>query len=486
MNNIKKNIIYNVIYQVLILVIPLIMAPYLSRVIGANGVGIYSYTYSVVYYFMLLTMLGVNNYGNRSIAKVKDDKSKLSKTFWSIYLFQLLFGILMLIVYFTYILCFSQRYRIIFLLESLFILSSMLDINWLFFGLEEFKITIVRNSLVKILSVILIFCFVKSNEDVWKYVLIMSFTTFLSQIFLWGFVRKKVGFCKIKLNDILVHVKPNLILFIPVIAISLYKMMDKVMLGSLSDINEVGFYENAEKIVSIPITLISALGTVMLPRITNIITKGEEHKVKEYIHTSIIFIMFMAYAMTCGLIAVGYNFAPLYYGVEFKKTGLLIMILSLTLPFLSFANVIRTQYLIPKEKDKIYVISVSLGAITNLIMNFIFIPLYKSVGACIGTISAEVVVMVYQTFAVRNELPVTEYIKKTLPFFIKSLIMLLIIYTLNYLNINSIIILVLQISLGMIIYSLLNYKYILSMINLNRIKNNKIFKYFKIRKKEVS
>lgn len=129
----KKNFMYNIIYQCLILIIPLVTAPYLSRVIGAKGVGTYSYTYSVVYYFMLFTLLGVNNYGNRSIAKVRDNKKDLSKTFWSIYILQFFMGSLMIIIYLTYIFIWNNEYKNIALIECLFVISAMLDINWMFF-----------------------------------------------------------------------------------------------------------------------------------------------------------------------------------------------------------------------------------------------------------------------------------------------------------------------------------------------------------------
>ena len=477
MNNPKKNFIYNLIYQILVLIIPLITAPYLARVVGADGVGIYSYTYSIVYYFMLLTLLGVNNYGNRTIAKVRDDKKKLSKTFWSIYLFQLFMGIIMLILYIGYILLFDNKYKLYASIEILFIISAILDINWFFFGMEEFKKTITRNTFVKVGNVILIFLLVKSVNDLWKYTLIMSGMTCLSQIILWSFLRKKVSFVKIKFSSIKEHIKPNLVLFIPVIAVSLYKIMDKIMLGSLSNVREVGLYENAEKIINIPMTLITALGTVMLPRISNILAKGDNKKVKEYISKSIKFVMFMSLAMCCGLVAIGYNFAPIYFGEEFQKTGILIMMLSVTLPFLSFANVLRTQYLIPKEKDKIYIVSVSLGAITNLIMNFIFIPKFASIGACIGTITAEFMVMFYQAMAIRKELPINKYVKSIIPYTIKALIMLVIVYSLNYININGFIRLLLQGIVGCIVYGLLNIKYILSIVDIN-----KILKKFKLKK----
>ena len=469
MNNPKKNFIYNLIYQVLVLIIPLITAPYLARVVGAKGVGTYSYTYSIVYYFMLLTLLGVNNYGNRSIAKVRDNKKELSKTFWSIYLFQLLMGIIMLLLYVGYLYLFDIKYKNIAIIQTLFILSAMLDINWFFFGMEEFKKTITRNTFVKIGNILLIFLLVKGKKDLWKYTLIMSGMTCMSQLILWGFLKKKIFFVSLQKKDIIKHIKPNLILFIPVVAVSLYKMMDKVMLGAMTSVTEVGYYENAEKIISMPMTLITALGTVMLPRISNIIAKGELSKVEQYIKKSIKFVMFMSFAMCFGLIGISYHFAPFYFGNEFQKTGVLMIMLATTLPFLSFANVLRTQYLIPKEKDKVYIISVSLGALTNLILNFIFISRLKSIGACIGTIAAEVSVMLYQTFAVRKELPVGKYIKEILPFFIKGVIMLLCIYPLNGIKFSPIIRLILQILIGGSIYCLLNIKYILSIIDFNKI-----------------
>ena len=297
----------------------------------------------------------------------------------------------------------------------------------------------------------------------------MSGMTVLSQLILWNSVRKKISFVKISLKDIIKHIKPNLVLFIPVIAVSLYKMIDKVMLGMMTNVNEVGFFENAEKITNIPMTLITALGTVMLPRMSNILAKGEKGKANDYITKSISFVMFLSFAMCFGLIAIGYKFAPFYFGQEFQKTGILIMLLAVTLPFLSFANVIRTQYLIPKERDKDYIISVSLGAIVNLVINIILIPKYASVGACVGTIFAEAIVAIYQTISVKNELNVKKYIKNALPFFIKAFVMLIAVYSFNYISMNTLLRLLLQLSLGCVIYGVLNLKYILSIVDIKKI-----------------
>lgn len=461
MNNIKKNFIYNLIYQLLILIIPLIIAPYISRVLGVEGVGIYSFTYSIVSYFMLFVLLGVNNYGNRAIAKIRDNKEGLAKTFWGIYLFQLFMGLCMFFLYLAYIYLFNIEYKNIALLQSMFIVSALGDINWVFFGLEEIKITIFRNVLVKIGTLVLIFLFVKDSNDLVIYVSIMSGMAVFSQLLLWSFVKKRIGFIKVDIKDILQHIKPNLILFIPVVAISLYKIMDKIMLGILSNINEVGFYENAEKIINIPLTIITALGTVLLPRISNLVVKKEHKKINQYIHESILFVMFMSFSMCFGLISVGCNFASLYFGEEFQKTGLLIVFLAPTLLFLSFANILRTLYLIPYEKDKIYILSVFWGALTNLLMNFIFISKYGSVGACLGTIMAEFIVMLYQIFFLKKELNIKRYIIDAVPFFVKALTMFGLIYPLNFLKIENHLKVLLQIILGIMIYSLLNKKYLL-------------------------
>lgn len=466
MKSIKKNYMYMSIYYILTLIIPILTAPYLARVIGADGVGEYSYTYSIVYYFMLFTLLGVNNYGNRRIAQVRDNKEKMSIEFWSIYSIQLIFGILMIFFYLLYIFIIDNRYLVYSLIEILFIVSSILDINWFFFGIEDFKATITRNILVKIGNIILIFLFVKSQDDVWKYISIMSIMTLISQILMWGFLRKKVYLKRIKLGNIKQHIKPDFILFLPVIAVSLYKIMDKVMLGGMTTVEEVGYYENAEKIINIPLTLITALGTVMLPRMTNVIASGEYDKAKGYIEKSIDLMMFLSLPVCLGLITIGNDFAPIFFGESFKKTGVLIILLSVTIPLVSFANVIRTQYLIPKEKDNVYLISSFLGALINLIINVILIPNLQSIGACIATIIAELVVMLYQVIYVRKELPIKEYIIKAFKFLIKSIIMFTIIYLFDFMYINDKIILIsIQIIIGGLIYLLLNKNYIMTLIN---------------------
>lgn len=457
----KKNFIYNIVYQILILILPLITVPYVSRVLGAEGVGIYSYTYSIVYYFMIIAMLGLNNYGNRTIAKVRDDKEQLSNEFWSIYTLQLIVSIFMVTCYFIYVSLFDNEYKIIAFIQIMYVISSVFDINWLFFGIEKFKLTITRNAFIKILSLIFIFIFVKTQDDVWKYTAILAGSTLISNIMLFSFLFKYVKYTKISKNDVLKHLKPSIVLFLPVIAVSIYKIMDKIMLGIISTVTEVGYYENAEKIIQVPLAIITALGTVMLPKVSNMISNNQENKVKELLKKTMPFIMFLVFPMVLGTIAIGRNFSMVFFGNQFEKSGYLMQLLSITIVFLSWGNVIRTQYLIPKEMDREYILSAFLGAIVNFIMNCIFIPRYDSIGACIGTILAEFVVMFYQSYVVRKELELKKYIINSIGFLIKAIIMFIAILIIGkVIKDNDLLRIIVQVISGTIIYALLNIKYI--------------------------
>lgn len=471
MSSIKKNLFYNLCYQILTLILPFITVPYVSRTLGADGVGIYSYTYSIVNYFMLFAMLGINNHGNRTIAKVRDNKKKLSEKFWSIYIIQLSSTLLMIVIYILYIIFIVKEYKIISIIQIIYLLSTLFDINWLFFGLEKFKITVTRNALLKTLSLILIILLVKNKDDIWLYTLILSGSTLVSQLLLIPFFIKELEFIPVKRTEIKKNIKPCLVLFIPVIAISLYNIMDKIMLGLLSNVSEVGYYEQASKIIYIPLGLVTALGTVMLPRISNLVANKNIKAIKKYLKKSVDFMMFLAIPIYLGLIAISEDFVPLFLGKEFFKSSKLVCILSVNIIFMSFANIIRTQYLIPNERDKTYIISVSLGALINLIINFLLIPKLASVGACIGTIIAEFTVMFYQVISVRKELPIKKYIRAMINYLWKGCIMFLVVILIKCLHLNSLITITLQITVGILLYFLMNIRYLLTIINLNKIKS---------------
>ncbi len=304
------------------------------------------------------------------------------------------------------------------------------------------------------------FVFVKNPSDLWKYTLIMSLGTFISQAYLWLYLKKYVNFANIKFDNVKKHIKPILILFIPVIAYSVYKVMDKIMLGSMSTYEQVAFYQNSEKIINIPMGIITALGTVMLPRMSNIISKGEDEKTSNYIRISIKLVTLIGSAITFGIIGTSKIFAPVYLGSEFSSCSTTMTLLSITVFALSWANVVRTQYLIPSHNDRIYVFSAITGAIINIIINAILIPKFGANGAAIGTIFAEFSVMLFQVIAVSKKLPILKNIVATVPYLITGFIMMLVVYFEGKFLGESILTLITQIFTGGLIYILLTFIYL--------------------------
>lgn len=459
MKSIKKNYLYSSFYQILNMILPLITAPYVSRVLGAENIGQYTFSYSVANYFVIFAMLGISNYGNRSCAKVRDNKENLSKTFWSIYVMQIVLGIVLSIIYFVIFFVFNSS-SIVFKIQMFFVLSAVFDVTWFFYGVEDFKIVILKNVVVRLLSAIAVFIFVKSPDDLVLYTLILSAGVLIGHLVTIPSIKKYVNFYKPTVKEVTVHIKPNLILFIPVIAVSLYKIMDKVMLGSMVYIGELGYYEYAEKLTVLPLGLINSLGSVMLPRMSNLTEKKEEKQVNNYIEKSMIFVIFLSSAMAFGLIAVGENLVPLLFGNEYVKAVPILYCLVPSMIFVSWANVIRTQYLIPRNKDKEYIISVIIGAIVNTLINLIYIPILGGLGAAIGTLVAEFSVCIIQSIMVFGKMNIKDLFFKSYPFIIFGFIMCACVLALKIIISNIILLLIIQIILGVISYIGMSYVYL--------------------------
>lgn len=452
MSSLKKNLAYNVAYQILVIILPLITAPYVSRVLGADGLGTYSYIFSIVTYFGLFGMLGIANHGNRSVALVRDNRQKVSEAFSNTYIIQLCTTVIALLLYFLFIYCWFSGDKTIAYIESIIVLSYVLDITWFFFGLEQFAVTVTRNAIIKIATVVAIFIIVRSREDLWIYALIMSCGMLFSQIYLWLRIRKYADFCKPSWSQVKSNIKPVLMLFIPAIAYSIYKLLDKVMLGAMSSMSQVGLFDNAEKIINIPSSLITAFGTVMMPRITVLLGTGDEHRISYLNKISVRYFTLLVVGAAFGLAGICNVLAPVYFGSEFVGSAPIIAGLGFSLIFVTWANVIRTQYLIPNKLDKPYVISSVIGALANLAVNIILIPKFAGIGAMIGTIIAEFTVFFVQLILVRRSFPMSQYLQPVLFLFPIGMIMFAVVYWIGAYMGNTIITLIIQILVGGFLY----------------------------------
>jgi len=429
MPSLKRNFIYNLVYQLFTMLMPLITAPYLARVLGVKGLGMYSYTFTVAEYFVYFAMLGVANYGNRTIAATK--KENKSRCFVEIYAVQLTVSVAVFALYLFFAFNLNSKYRLLTCLQSLYVLSAAFDVTWYFFAEEKFKITTIRNVIVKLLALVLIFTLVKKADDVWIYTLIMALSYLVSQLIMWMFIFREIHFTKPAVAKMGHHLISMLVLFIPVIAITLYKMMDKILLESLGSITDVGYYESVGKIVRVPALVIAAIGTSMLPRMSKMYAVGEKDAMKKYFGISTEFAAFLTFGMVAGLMAVSSVFIPIYYGKGFECSIGLLQLLSLTLIFTSWASAIRNQYLMPMKHDKEYITSVFVGAILNLVLNIVMIPQYGAMGSVVATIIAEASVAVVQSYAVRKELDMFRYGRQYIMYVIPAMLMLSILNALN-------------------------------------------------------
>ena len=477
----KKNFVYSVSYQILNIILPLITAPYVTRVLGAQGLGIYSKSQALAQYFLLFAMLGVNNYGNRAIARVRDKRDELSKTFCEIYAFQLITATIVSFSYWVYCLQFSSHNQLIYTMQAFYVMSGLLDINWCCFGMEKFKLTTIRNMVVRILAAVAVFTLVNSKDDLWLYTFIISFGHIVSTLVVWPFIKKHIDFIRPTWTGIKKHIKPNLVLFWPVIAVSLYNIMDKLMLGWFSEDEEVAFYTYAERIVTIPTTLILALDNVIMPRMSNLYaTEGKNERIKYLMNNVMLFAMFMAAAMGFGLAGVADVFAPWFYGDAFSRCGYFILLLSPVIIIKAWAGALRTQFIIPTGRDKIYVVSLTSGAIVNLILNALLIPRINGVGAIIGTLAAEFAVCFIQFFWCRKDIDIKNYLIDGFSFCAIGLIMFFVVEALSHISNHALITIVVQIICGAIVYVSLGCFYMIKMRK-NPVLVNEGLKMFRIK-----
>lgn len=450
--SVVKNYMYNLIYQILILILPLVTTPYLSRVLGSDGVGIYSYTYAIVTYFVLFGSLGISLYGQREIAYAQDEPRKRKRIFLELIIFRFITVAIAAVVYYFWFVRGNtyQTYYTILLIE---LFAAAFDISWFFQGIEEFKKTVIRNVLVRVVSVSLVFVFVKTSSDLWKYILIYSLGDFCGNLMLWFYLPKYLRGKKVSKLNITRHLIPIVLLFIPQITNKLYNLLDTTMLGAMiSDKSETGYYEQAQKVIRLLLTIVTSLGVVMVPRMANTFATGNKKQINRYIKNSFNFVFIISFPMAFGILSVANSFVPIFFGKGYDKAADLIMIFSPMLILMGIENVIGTQYLLPTKRQKEYTISVGIGVIANLILNFVLISLWQSVGASIATVLSQLIVDGVQIYFVRKNIKWRPIIQLFVKYLFASTIMFAFCSLVKWIISVGLISLILQGVVGVVVY----------------------------------
>ena len=377
---IKKNYLLNSINQVLVLIIPLITTPYLSRVLEPDGIGIYSYKSSITAYFVLFATFGISCYGQRAISYCQDDVYRRSVTFWETTIIKALSSSISLL--FFLIMASQSASSTLYYIMSLNIISCLFDISWFYQGIEDFKSITIRNLFFKTLNVICILIFVRKKSDIYIYSLITLGGMALNSISLWMGIRRHIRFITLNQLHPLRRLPVVLSLFAPSIAIEIYTVLDKTMIGWITkDSFQSGYYEQALKITKTALAVVTSMGAVMMSRIGHYHAIKEKEKLNSTLYDSFRFVWFISIPICFGLIAISNNFVPCFFGKGYDDVSLLIRILSPLVVFIGISNVTGIQYLVPVGRQKDYTTSVVAGAITNLILNMILIPKFQSIGA---------------------------------------------------------------------------------------------------------
>lgn len=405
--SIKKNYFYNLIYQLFALITPLVVTPHVSRVLGSSGMGQYSFTYSIATYFMLFAALGFGYYAQREIARAQGDKKEQSKIFFEIMIARSLSVGASLLIHFALILAgiYGPVYSVLMWILTINIAATAFDVAFLFQGNEEFGMIALRNVVIKAIGVAAILIFVKNEDQVWLYALCQCLILIVSNLSLWTRLPRFLTRVNPKELNIKRHFRPTLRLFIPTIAVSVYTMFDKTLIGimvpgttvvdgvekKIADL-ENGYYDQAEKLVKMATMVVASLGTVMIPRNSQAIASNNMEEFKANISKALTFVFFLGTPIMFGLAAIAFNFSPWFFGPGYEKVPYLMMILSPLVLIIGLSNVLGLQYLLPKKEDKKYTIAITCGAGLNLALNLALIYFYWSYGACIATIVAETLV----------------------------------------------------------------------------------------------
>lgn len=395
--SIKLNYLLNMSYQCLTILIPLITTPYLSRVLGAEGIGANSYAMSMASYFTMLAIMGSGTYAQRKVARFQENEHMRSVVFWDVFFFRTITTLVASLIYVFYLVTFKPDNQIVAWIYLIYIICVAFDVTWFFQGIEDFLTVVVRNLLIRIINIVVIFAFVKTPSDLPIYCFSFVGLTLIAN--LWTIARLPKYVSIVPINEIkpFEELKDILVLFVPTIAIQVYTLLDKTMIGWFSTgSSENGYYNQTENMVKMCLMVITSLCTVMLPRMSKLFAEGDKAQFNYYLKKSYSFALFLSIPMCLGLIGIATTFVPIFFGPGYDRSIILMYILAPIIIAISLSSITGNQLLLPSFLQKEYNLSVIIGAFVNLIINLILIPRLFSVGAAVGTLIAETTVTIVQ------------------------------------------------------------------------------------------
>ena len=454
--SVKVNYILNLINTGTQMLFPLITFPYICRVIEADGIGQINFFQSIISYISLFTCLGIPMYAIREIARDRSDVVQMNRTAMEILL---LHSMLTLVGYaIVAILCLTvpqiQVNIPLFLILSLTIFFTAIGCEWFYQGIEDFKYITIRGLIIKTVSVVLLFIFVKSKTDLLYYGCYTVFGVLGGNIFNFFRLRKYIHRENIIFSELHIkrHVKPVLKVFSFSVVTSIYLQLNTVLLGFLKNALAVGYFAAATKVMQMLLTMSACLGSVMMPRASHLIAENKEDEFNRLIQKSYDFTLAIALPMTIGLIFCAPSLIMALCGVKFEHSILPSQIIAPIILMVAISNVFGIQVLFPKGKINIVTLCCGIGAVADLILNLCLIPFFSYIGTSIAYLGAEVATTVSMYFIGRRYIPIIYFKKSHLTYALGCIVMAFALYGISLLQLPTLTILLLQGCCGVLAY----------------------------------
>jgi O-antigen/teichoic acid export membrane protein len=462
-NSVKTNFVFSALIKLLTYLLPLITTPYLSRILGPTGIGDYSYANSICSYFCLLVNFGFIGFGTIEISKERDNIESYSGTFWSIFFLRAIFFAIATISYSILLIVMSKEEGFqlsLYLALSLTIFANFFDITYLFQGLENFKTISLINCAVRIASTVLIFVLIKTSDDLLIYTIIQSVQLLFIAVLPWLFIHGNISKPKKETIKIKETFCSALIYFLPTLAVTLSSLIDKTMIGKICSTTEVGYYEQAYKIVLMIIALLHSLAPVMLTRITYLIKKGQEDEVNNKIRQMFEVYFLIGFPCIFGLYAIVYSFVPAFFGDDFIPS---ITIMCFLLPLIlisTISNALGNVFYGPRGKEWMTSIFYGIGTIVNIISNALIIPKLGAEGAAITSLCSETLITSLFIVFSKKSIKFKQIALVSIKPLVASIIMFFVVFSLDRfcfssLFSNKVIISIIDVAIGIVVYSVL-------------------------------
>lgn len=395
------NILYNAIYQVLLVVMPLVTVPYLGSVLGPKNLGIYSTVNYVIQFLTVFCSAAMGQIGTRTIAQKRgrSSKAEFSEAFWGLWFIQAAASLGTIILFLVVIFIWQPDYKMYFILQLPFLLGTLFDISWFFQGIADFGRVVLRNTIVKVLGVILILLLVKNGDDLWKYMLIMSMTMFIGSLAFWPLVRHEVKtptWHFYQLKDSLMTIG---ILLIPQLATSVYTSLDKPILKMFRGATQVGYYDYAQRVSNIILGVITSITIVMMPKMASSSDEDQEKYLKKSFETT----LFLGLILAIIVMINTRQFVPWFFTSKFIPIIPLMFFSCLSILSIPLGGVFANQFALAKHRDKEFAIPLVIGAVLSLILNFKFDPIGGAYAAMANILIVEAVVCFLRIWIVRKD-----------------------------------------------------------------------------------